>query len=146
MSQEAPLTETVNLSIVDDDDLVRKALKRLISCSGYHIETYASAEEFLNSGDPETRHCLILDIRMPGLSGLELQRYLRNKNSRLPIIFISSHADEASKTEAMNAGAVDFLAKPFKEEQLLAAIQKALRLMTGAEFQNSDLPAQSLPA
>lgn len=136
----------VNLSIVDDDDLVRKALKRLISCAGYQVETYASAEEFLSSGDLEKRHCLILDVRMPGLSGLELQRYLRARNNRLPIIFITSHADDASKTEAMDGGAIDFLTKPFKEEQLLAAIQKALRLITGAEAPVSDLPTPALPA
>lgn len=136
----------VNLSIVDDDDLVRKALKRLISCTGYQVETYASAEEFLNSGDLENRHCLILDVRMPGLSGLELQRHLRARNNRLPIIFITSLADDASKTEAMDGGAIDFLTKPFKEEQLLAAIQKALRLITGAESPVSDLSTPALPA
>lgn len=122
------MTKVLTLSIVaivDDDDLVARSLKRVISSSGYRVEVFASAEEFLDSDCFKECNCLILDVQMPGISGLQLQRQLATRKFRFPIIFITSHSDEASKAQALKAGAVDYLHKPFREEQLLDAIRKA---------------------
>lgn len=111
--------------IVDDDKSVRKSLKKLMKSAGLKAKTLASAEDFLNSGYQDNPGCLILDERMPGLSGLELQKQLAATGSKIPIIFITAHEDEKACNEAMEAGAVAFLQKPFDDQTLLSAIHLA---------------------
>ncbi|HEU0173295.1 MAG TPA: response regulator [Blastocatellia bacterium] len=116
------------ISVVDDDDSVRESLQCLIRSFGFVVEAFASSEEFLNSYSfPETR-CLILDVRMPGMSGLELQRRLAASHCEIPVIFITAHGDEAARSQALKNGAVGYLLKPFREEALLQAIHAALNL------------------
>jgi FixJ family two-component response regulator len=111
--------------IVDDDRSVRKSLKRLMKSAGLKAKTLASAEDFLNSGYQDNPGCLILDVRMPDLSGLELQKQLAATGSKIPIIFIAAHEDEKACNAAMEAGAVAFLQKPFDDQTLLGAIHLA---------------------
>jgi DNA-binding NtrC family response regulator len=110
------------ISIVDDDESIRKATKRLIESVGLRVEDFASAEAFLNSGHPDKSACLILDVRLPGKSGLELQSQLRALGSKVPIVFITAHGDAAVRARALEGGAVDFLQKPFTEKALFKAI------------------------
>jgi FixJ family two-component response regulator len=112
--------------VVDDDASVREALSSLIESTGMRVETFASAQEFLRNKRPETPACLVLDVRLPGLSGLELQRKLAPARMRLPIIFMTGHGDIPMSVQAMKAGAVEFLPKPFDDEQLLEAIRQAI--------------------
>ena len=112
--------------VVDDDASVREALGSLIESTGMRVQTYASAQEFLQHKRPETPACLVLDVRLPDLSGLELQRKLAPARMRLPIIFITGHGDIPMSVRAMKAGAVEFLPKPFGDEQLLEAIRQAI--------------------
>jgi FixJ family two-component response regulator len=114
------------ISIVDDDESVREALESLLKSVGYRAEVFASAQEFLRLGQHQDSRCLILDVRMPGLSGLELQRQLVSSGPSIPIIFITAHGDEAARAQALGAGAVAFLRKPFTEEALLKAVDAAL--------------------
>jgi FixJ family two-component response regulator len=114
------------IAIVDDDQSVREATTSLLRSNGFRAETFASAEEFLESPIVEKTRCLLLDIAMPGVSGLELQRQLAAEGRRIPIIFITAHDNQEVRAEAMRAGAVDFLPKPFSEEALLNAIRSAL--------------------
>jgi FixJ family two-component response regulator len=114
------------ISIVDDDESVRQALKSLIDSVGFHAETFAAGEEFLNSRYVSETDCLIADVRMPGMNGLELQDRLKTISSRIPIIFISAHDDGEARTRGLRAGAVDFLQKPFSEDSLLNAIGACL--------------------
>jgi FixJ family two-component response regulator len=114
------------ISIVDDDDSVRESLRSLIRSVGFRAEVFDSAEALLNSDHLRNTDCLILDVRMPGMSGLALQRRLIATNCRVPIVFITAHGDEEARSRALNDGAVDFLGKPFSEEALLKAIQSAL--------------------
>jgi FixJ family two-component response regulator len=114
------------VAIVDDDELIRGALQGLLKAVGLPTQAFSSAEEFLNS---ERRHqiaCLIADIRMPGMSGLELQAKLNTDRCRIPIIFITAHGDEKMRMQALRAGAVEFLAKPFDDEILLERVRAAL--------------------
>ena len=115
------------ISIVDDDDSLRNSLNNLIRSVGFGVQGFSSAEAFLSSNQLHDTACLILDVRMPGMSGLELQRQLVTTNCGIPIIFITSHGDDNARTQALEAGAVDFLYKPFREEALLDAIYKALK-------------------
>jgi FixJ family two-component response regulator len=115
------------ISIVDDDDSLRNSLNNLLRSVGYRLADFPSAEEFLNSSQLHETACLILDVRMPGMSGLDLQRHLVANNSRIPIIFITSHGDDDARARALAAGAVAFLYKPCREEALLEAIESALR-------------------
>ncbi|HEY0762164.1 MAG TPA: response regulator transcription factor [Pyrinomonadaceae bacterium] len=112
--------------VIDDDESIREALKSLIRSVGLSVETFASAQEFLQSKRPDVPACLILDVRMPGLSGLDLQRDLSETNIHIPIIFITGHGDIPMSVRAMKAGAVEFLTKPFRDQDLLDAIQQAL--------------------
>jgi len=112
--------------VIDDDESVREALKSLIRSVGLRVETFASAREFLQSSRPDLPACLILDVRMPGLSGLDLQRDLAEAHIHVPIIFITGHGDIPMSVRAMKAGAVEFLTKPFRDQDLLDAIQQAL--------------------
>jgi len=119
-----PLGPTV--FIVDDDVSMRQALSRLIRSVGLHVETFSSAREFLRQKEPEVPACLVLDVRLPGLSGMELQKEMASANCRIPIIFITGHGDIPMSVRAMKAGAVDFITKPFHDQDLLDAIQNAI--------------------
>lgn len=112
--------------VVDDDAAVRDALKLLLRSVGQPVETFASAQEFLDGYSEDRPGCLVLDIRMPGMSGLELQQKLNEKHSILPIIFITGHGDVPMAVEAMQAGAVDFIQKPFRDQDLIDRINQAL--------------------
>jgi FixJ family two-component response regulator len=112
--------------VVDDDAAVRDALKLLLRSVGQPVETFASAQEFLEAYSEDRPGCLVLDIRMPGMSGLELQQKLNEKHSILPIIFITGHGDVPMAVEAMQAGAVDFIQKPFRDQDLIDRINQAL--------------------
>ena len=116
------------ITIVDDEGEVRSALRRLFKVVGMKTESYASAEEFLNAPSGRCCDCLILDHGLPGMSGLELQSRLAASHRRLPIIFISARDDAHTRAQAMQAGALAFLGKPFSEEVLLRAVQTALQL------------------
>jgi RNA polymerase sigma factor (sigma-70 family) len=108
--------------VVDDDPSVRKAMERLLSSSGHEAKTFGSASEFLDFNCPETPGCLILDIKMPRLSGLELQDRLAEKDISFPVIFITGHGTVPASVKAFKAGALDFLQKPFKDKELLNAV------------------------
>jgi FixJ family two-component response regulator len=112
--------------VVDDDESIRGALKSLIRSVGLRVETFASAKEFLQGHRSDVPGCLVLDVRLPGLSGLELQREMADANIHTPIIFITGHGDIPMTVRAMKAGAVEFLTKPFRDQDLLDAIQQAL--------------------
>jgi FixJ family two-component response regulator len=114
------------VAIVDDDDSMRSALDGLLRAVGLPARAFASAEEFLKSGDQHHTSCLIADIRMPGMSGLELQAQLNAERCRIPIIFITAHGDAKMRMQALRAGAVEFLSKPFDEEVLLESVRAAL--------------------
>jgi FixJ family two-component response regulator len=114
------------VAIVDDDELMRSALRGLLNAVGLPAQEFASAEEFLSSGQQHQTACLIADIRMPGLSGLELQAKLNADGCRIPIIFITAHGDEKMRMQALRAGAMEFLAKPFNDEALLESVRAAL--------------------
>lgn len=114
------------VAIVDDDELVRSALSGLMKSAGFPAWAFASAEEFLNSGEQERTGCLIADIRMPGMSGLDLQSKLVRDHYRFPIIFITAQGDEKMRMQALRAGAVDFLSKPFDDGTLLDCVRAAL--------------------
>jgi len=115
------------IHVVDDDESVRGAMKRLLAAAGYGVQTYASAGEFLLHPPQDTSGCLLLDLRMPGPSGLDLQESLVRHGVRLPVIFFTGHGDLATGIRAMKAGAVDFLTKPVERKPLLAAIENALQ-------------------
>jgi FixJ family two-component response regulator len=114
------------ISIVDDDESVRQALKSLIDSVGFHAEQFGSGEEFLNSPYLSETSCLIADVRMPGMSGLELQDRLNAAHSSIPIVFISAHDDKEPRARGLRGGAVAFLQKPFSEDSLLGAITDCL--------------------
>jgi FixJ family two-component response regulator len=114
------------VAIVDDDDLMRSALQGLLKSAGLPAEAFASAEEFLKSGQQDQVGCLVADIRMPGMSGLELQAKLNADHCRIPTIFITAHGDEKMRMQALRAGAVEFMAKPFDDEALLESVRAAL--------------------
>ena len=118
------MAESPLIAIVDDDESVRDALTSLLHAVGWQAE--ASAEAFLQSGQVHTTACLLLDVRLPGLSGLELQRQLRASQSRLPLIFLTAYGTEAMRAQTLQAGAVAFFTKPFSDTALLEAIHTAL--------------------
>ena len=112
--------------VVEDDPSMRTAIKNLLRSVGLEAQLFASAQEFLSADRPDVPSCLILDVRLPGLSGLDLQRELSASNVDIPIIFITAHGDIPMSVRAMKAGAVEFLTKPFRDQDLLDAIQAAL--------------------
>src|ERR1700680_1601339 len=118
--------KTKLVAIVDDDDLMRGALQGLLKAVGLPARAFASAEEFLSSGPYRETACLIADIRMPGMSGLELQAKLNAEHCRIPTIFITAHGDTKMRMQALRAGAVEFMAKPFDDEVLLESVRAAL--------------------
>jgi FixJ family two-component response regulator len=111
--------------VVDDDASVRRGLERLLRSAGYAVETFASARAFLDRGDYARASCLVLDVRMPGQSGLDLQNVLVTAGYDIPILFITGHGDVAMAVQAIKAGAVDFLAKPFDDDVFLEAVHQA---------------------
>jgi FixJ family two-component response regulator len=121
MSQTVPI-----VFVVDDDVSVRESLEALLRCEGWQPETYASASEFLARPRVQTPSCLILDVSLPGLNGLDLQKRIAVERTEMPIIFITGHGDVPMTVQAMKAGAQEFLTKPFSDEVLLAAIRHAL--------------------
>ena len=121
------MRRTLLISIVDDDESMREATKGLVRSLGYHAATFSSAEEFLNSKSAAETACLILDLRMPGMNGLELQRRLTQNGNPVPVVFLSAHASEEDERSALRAGAVQFLRKPISKEALLSAIRGALK-------------------
>jgi FixJ family two-component response regulator len=121
------VSETRLISVVDDDESVRDSTKTLLRSVGYKVATFESSELFLESGSLTDTECLILDVRMPGISGLELQRRLNASEDHFPIIFITAHDDRTNRKLAMEAGASNFFQKPFVANELLAAVQAALK-------------------
>lgn len=126
MELKAASSEKSRIAVVDDDESVREALIGLLRSAGFGAETYASAEEFLRSGSLEETECLILDVRMPGIGGVELRRYLELAGLDIPVIFITAHGDDSTRAQALGANVVEFLTKPFDDEALLEAIERAL--------------------
>jgi FixJ family two-component response regulator len=118
--------KTKAVAIVDDDDSLRSAIQDLLEAIGVPARTFASSEEFLRSGQQHHTTCLIADIRMPGMSGLELQTKLNLDGCRIPTIFITAHGDEKMRMQALRAGAVEFLSKPFNDEALIQSVRAAL--------------------
>src|ERR1700688_3147312 len=119
-------SKTKLVAIVDDDDSMRNALDGLLKAVGFPARAFASAEEFLKSGLQHQTSCLIADIRMPGMSGLELQSQLNAERCRIPIIFITAHGDAKMRLQALRTGRVEFLLKPFDDEVLLESVRAAL--------------------
>jgi FixJ family two-component response regulator len=120
------MSEVPVVFVVDDDPSVRRAIKRLVESVGLRVELFGSAQEFLASERPDSPNCLVLDIRLPGMSGLDFQRELAETGIHIPIIFITAHGDIPMTVRAMKAGAVEFLTKPFRDQDLLDAIQQGL--------------------
>lgn len=118
--------ESKLVAIVDDDDSVRCTLQELLRSAGFSSRTFESAEDFLGSDHPQETACLITDIRMPGMSGLELQARLNAEHCRIPTIFITAHGDEEMRLRALRQGAVEFLPKPFDDEVLVESVRAAL--------------------
>src|SRR5436305_854090 len=120
------MTSDATVFLVDDDPSVRRALARLLRAAGFRVEVFASAEALLERSPTEVPACLVLDVRMPGLGGLDVQRILGEKDGSPPIVFITGQGDIPMTVLAMKAGAVDFLAKPVNDEALLGAVRQAL--------------------
>ena len=120
------MTDARVVFVVDDDPSVRSSLKFLLSTVGLQAETFESADSFLRKKPPDVPSCLVLDVRLPGLSGLDFQRELAAKNIRIPIVFLTGHGDIPMSVRAMKAGAVEFLTKPFRDQDLLDAVRIAL--------------------
>jgi FixJ family two-component response regulator len=118
--------ENLVVYVVDDDSSVREALDSLIRSAGLRVHSFGSAQEFLGSKRPNLPGCLVLDVRLPGLSGLDLQRELMQAGVHIPIIFMTGHGDIPMTVRAMKAGAIEFLTKPFRDQDLLDAIQQAI--------------------
>ena len=125
------MSENSLIAVVDDDEAIREATESLIRSVGFRAAVFASAEDFLRSSQLQDIACVIVDVRMPGMSGLELQRQLATAHYAIPIIFITAHGDAEARAQALRAGAVDFLDKPFRDEVLLQAVQAALQSSRG---------------
>ena len=116
----------IKVSIVDDDESVREGLSRLLSSVGFAVNTFASAEEYLSSDQPRSSDCLLLDVRMPGMGGIELERQLLANHSEIPVVFITAYEEEIAPGQALDGHARTVLIKPFSEEALLNAINNVL--------------------
>jgi FixJ family two-component response regulator len=125
--------------VVDDDASVREALDSLIRSVGFHVQTFGSAKDFLQSKLPNVPGCLVLDVRLPGLSGLDLQSELGRADIHIPIIFITGHGDIPMSVRAMKAGAFEFLTKPVRDQDLLDAIQQAIERDRGSQRERAEL-------
>jgi FixJ family two-component response regulator len=115
------------VAIVDDDKWVLKSLERLVKSAGFRVVTFLSAEDFLRSGKNSKSVCIILDIRLPGMSGIDLQRQLAAENPQVPIIFVSAHDETETRTQALAGGAIAFLSKPVNDKALLEAVSSAVK-------------------
>ena len=118
--------DTRVVSIVDDDASLRRSLRNLLTSVGFRVETFASADDFLGSVQRETTACLVLDLRMAGMNGLDLLRHLAVTDSRIPVVILTAHGDDEARQRALEAGAVAFLGKPFRADDLLGAVRTAL--------------------
>jgi FixJ family two-component response regulator len=136
MTERAP-----TVFVVDDDPSIRRAIQRLVASVGLRVEMFGSAREFLQANCQDTPGCLILDIRLPGISGLDFQRELAEANIHIPIIFITGHADIPMSVRAMKAGAVEFLTKPFRDQDQLDSVQLALERDKARRQQEADVSA-----
>jgi FixJ family two-component response regulator len=126
------LSKTRLIAIVDDDEPLREALASVLKAAGFVTHAFASAEDFLDSGARQETACLILDVRLPGMSGIELQRRLADVESKIPIVFVTAHGDAGLRDLLMNSGAAAFLNKPVRSDALLKAIHAALeKIKTG---------------
>ena len=123
--------EAARIAIVDDDRWIRGSLERLLKSAGFRAESFVSAERYLDGGDHDGVGCVILDIKLPGMSGLELGRQLAADHHRVPVVFISAHDEPQVRREAAQTGAIAFLGKPFDDFELLTAVHRALRLAKG---------------
>lgn len=140
MPETPPLPESEAIVFVVDDDVsVREALERLLRVVGFNVETFASAQDFLAHRRANVPSCLVLDVRLPGLSGLDLQKRIAEANKEIPIVFITGHGDVPTSVRAMKAGAVEFLVKPFSDQDLLDAIQQAIKRDRSARYQNAQM-------
>ena len=133
-----PQSETV-IAIVDDDPSAREGLQSLIRSIGLRVETFASAQEFLARRGADAPNCLVLDLQLPGLSGLDLQKELAELNLEIPIVFLTGHGDIPASVQAMKAGAVEFLTKPFDDQELLKAIHEAMERDQRARQQRAEM-------
>ena len=125
--------------VVDDDVSVREALESLVRSAGFEVETFASAQGFLDHRKADKPSCLVLDVRLPGLSGLDLQKRIIEANREIPIIFITGHGDVPTSVRAMKAGAVEFLTKPFSDQDLLDAIGQAIQRDRSARHEHAEM-------
>ena len=125
--------------VIDDDPDIRAAMQRLLETVGLHAEVFAAAQDFLQRKMPEVPSCLVLDLRLPGMSGLEVQRRLIEAGVKIPIIFITAHGDIPTSVRAMKSGAVEFLTKPFRDKDLLDAIEQALQRDERARQQQNEI-------
>jgi FixJ family two-component response regulator len=125
--------------VIDDDPDIRAAMQRLLETVGLHAELFAAAQDFLQRKMPEVPSCLVLDLRLPGMSGLEVQRRLTEAGVKIPIIFITAHGDIPTSVRAMKSGAVEFLTKPFRDKDLLDAIEQALQRDERARQQQNEI-------
>jgi FixJ family two-component response regulator len=133
------VTAETMVFVVDDDASFRRSLELLIESARLSVQTFSSAEEFLRSERPDVPSCLVLDVRLPHLSGLDLQRELAKTDVSIPIIFITAHGDIPMTVQAMKGGATEFLTKPFREQDLLDAIQRAINSDRSARLQRANL-------
>ena len=120
-------TDSPLVSIVDDDELFRRSIERLVRSAGFRVEAFASAEDFLERGDLDRTACAILDMKLPGMNGFDLQRRLLTRPRPMPIVFVSAHEEAAVQANALRAGAVAFLKKPFDDNTLLDALDRSTR-------------------
>jgi FixJ family two-component response regulator len=132
-------SDTPTVFIVDDDARMRAAMQRLLKTVGLHSESFATPQDFLRHKLPDSPSCLVLDVRLPGMSGLEVQSKLNEAGARIPIIFITSHGDIPMTVQAMKSGAVEFLTKPFRDQDLIDAIQQALKRANETRQQQTEL-------
>jgi RNA polymerase sigma factor (sigma-70 family) len=133
------MTRAPVVFVIDDDSSVRSSLKFLISTVGLQVESFDSADTFLRRKPPDVHSCLVLDVRLPGLSGLDFQRELAARNIRIPIVFVTGHGDIPMSVRAMKAGAVEFLTKPYRDQDLLDAIRIALERDRARREQDREL-------
>ena len=131
--------DTPTVFIVDDDDRMRAAMQRLLRTVGLHSESFATPLDFLRRKLPDVPSCLVLDVRLPGMSGLEVQSKLNEAGIHIPIIFITSHGDIPMTVKAMKSGALEFLTKPFRDQDLIDAIQQALKSSAEGRQQQTEL-------